>query len=245
MYCKKCGTYIAEEGKFCPQCGTPVKRPDKIKPALIALTVIALIGATFVLALLFHKPEAPKELNALGAKEKREAESADTETLHTDPETYYEEYADVVSVVSADRSPRTVSEQTAEEDMIDRGFDIFPVTYEYSIEGDYLGGTETDDSGTKHPYYTTYYLSSEGEIWTVNNTNGTVTAYPASYNAGRVDAIPVILSETQTIVSYDSAENTFYETIPSEKALILIIVPVINAETLENMTGEKIDAMRK
>ena len=28
MFCKNCGTQIAEGGKFCPKCGTPVGGVD-------------------------------------------------------------------------------------------------------------------------------------------------------------------------------------------------------------------------
>ena len=51
----------------------------------------------------------------------------------------------------------------------------------------------------------------------------------------------MLISDSETIVSYDNATNKFYETIPSESALKLIVVDQIDAATLDNLTIGEID----
>ena len=49
----------------------------------------------------------------------------------------------------------------------------------------------------------------------------------------------VILSETDTITSYDSSTNKFYVNIPKESQTVIKTVSKIDAETIEKLTNEE------
>lgn len=55
MKCKKCGTEF--DGKFCPNCGTPLEKPKKKKrffsKVLIVLVVLGGIGMVVGVIILF------------------------------------------------------------------------------------------------------------------------------------------------------------------------------------------------
>ena len=110
------------------------------------------------------------------------------------------------------------------------------------MTGDYSEATEiSQGSSTKHPTYQTYYVSKNGDVWTIFMINGAIMANPVSYNIQSDLDAQVILSESNTVMSYDGTTNGFYETIPNKSSLIVKTVDRIDAETLENLTIGAID----
>ena len=101
----------------------------------------------------------------------------------------------------------------------------------------------TEETTQKYPLYYTYYITESGDLWTILVIDGKVTANPASYNMNSELAVQVVISESETIMSYDSETNTYYETIPDPETLIVKVVPEINAEVLEQLTFEGIDTL--
>ena len=89
--------------------------------------------------------------------------------------------------------------------------------------------------------YNTFYCSTAGEFWTITSINGQITANPVSYNFQSELEVPVLISDSEVIISYDNTTNKFYETIPSETALKLIVVDQVDAATLDNLTIGEID----
>ena len=73
--------------------------------------------------------------------------------------------------------------------------------------------------------------------------NGTIAANPVFYNEQSELPAQLIITETDSLVSYDSSKNKFYETVPINLALIVKKVDTINAETLEKLTIEEIDSL--
>ena len=73
---------------------------------------------------------------------------------------------------------------------------------------------------------------------------GSVIANPVGYNMeSNAHGAQLILSESEVITSYDSVTNSFYESIPNESELIVKTVNHIDAETLNSLTVEDIEAL--
>lgn len=157
-----------------------------------------------------------------------------------DVKEYYEEKSVILDTYAVQDSSNTQTELQAKEDVIQRGLDQNEITYDYSIDGDYVGNQEAKDIKNKHPMYQTLYISSMGDIWNIIIINGSVIANPVSYNMESELSAQTIISESEIIMGYDSENNTFYETIPKESELIVKVVDKIDSETLNSLTKEVI-----
>lgn len=161
-----------------------------------------------------------------------------------DADAYFSSNATVISVVNAKDSKEVLSEAETHALLTGRGFTTFPITYEYSMKGSYSEATEVQSSSSKkHPSYQTYHITQAGDVWTIFVVNGSVMANPASYNMQTEQPVQVILSETDTITSYNGTANKFYETIPNASALVVKTVERIDIQTLEQLTYGAIDAL--
>lgn len=218
---------------------------------LAVVILVACIMAVFI-NLGIIKQEDIKDI--LGIKERRTIgavqgdETSEETTLDSyevptkDADEYYKNNSQIISEINAKDSDKVSSEKNIKENLNKRGFSDYPITYEYSMEGDYSNSTEVSDSSDeKHPMYTTYYVTENGDVWTIIEVNGTIVANPVFYNEQSELPAQLIISETDSIVSYDSTKNKFYETIPNRLALIVKKVDKINAEVLEKLTIEEID----
>ena len=87
--------------------------------------------------------------------------------------------------------------------------------------------------------YQTYYVATSGDIWLIFEVNGSFFATPITYNFSNEQKVPVIVSETDTITSYDSSTNKFYVNIPKESQTVIKTVSKIDAETIEKLTNEE------
>lgn len=159
-------------------------------------------------------------------------------------EAYFWDNAEVIEVIEADKSEVVPTEEEAINILIDRGFDDFPVTYDFDIDGSYVDNTEAQsESSEKHPVYYTYYRTQNDEIWIIYVINDSVMAYPLSYNMESILPAELIFSESETITSYVDESNKYYVTIPSESMMIVRVVEQINADALEQLTIAAIDAL--
>ena len=125
----------------------------------------------------------------------------------------------------------------------DRGFSECTISTNYDMDGNFGDSAEVSGSSENHPYYEAIFVTSNSEIWNVMEVNGTIIANPLSYNEQSKRSAPILISESDTIVSYDNVNNNFYETIPNESEVIVITVDRIDAETLEKLTVEEIDKL--
>lgn len=163
---------------------------------------------------------------------------------HVDAETYFEEQAEVVTVIDAAKSESVHTEKQAAAELKDRGFSTYPIYSNYSINGIFYPNTEISSSSSeRHPLFTTYYNSSAGEYWTIYDVNGVVMAYPISYNLQSQAGLQLIVSESEVLTSYDSESNQFYMIVPDRNSFIIITVDRIDAGSLDELTIDTIDSM--
>ncbi len=179
---------------------------------------------------------------------KKEIEKAISELenaqIDVDADAYFQNNSSIVSEIEVNDSDKVHTETEVYNDFVGRGFVENPIETDYSMNGDYFESEAiSNTSSTKHPYYQTSYITSNGDIWIIIEINGAVMANPVSYNLQSGSNVQVIISETETVTSYDSQTNKFYETIPNESELIVKTIGSIDAETLENLTFGDIDEL--
>jgi len=150
---------------------------------------------------------------------------------------YYNENAKVISVTKAKESDDVLSEQEVANLLFERGFNTETVVADYTMNGEYLDEAKIDeDSNEKHPIYKMLYGSKSEILWNIYVINGVVSAYPVSYNLVSNRQAVLLITETDTVTSYDYTSNQFYETIPKESVMIVRKVSKIDKETLDNLT---------
>lgn len=221
--CHSCGEKIEAGAEACGKCGAPVRK--KHLPVII---ICSLLGASaaglgiFGIVTLINKNKPH-----------------DTGVEFKDAESFYDENAVIRSVDPAKRDRDNLSEKEALSELASRGFAGLPVTTSYSIDGTLIEELEiSEDSSEKHPIYETYYISSNDEVWNITLIGGSITASPVTYNFEHEDEVPLLISEAEEIVSYDSSTNSFFRTIPKEDVLKVKRVARIDADTLGSVRPE-------
>lgn len=161
---------------------------------------------------------------------------------YIDSEEYYEENSEIVSVVPVNDSDNNVSEEELIYELNERGFDNIQVTTSYSMDGEYSDPEViTDSSEDEHPSYEFLYVSESDEYWSVIVIDGKIMALPLSYNLVFENVIPIVVSETGEVVSYDSSTNSYFYTIPNNDRYDVRTVERIDAVTLAEMTVEELE----
>jgi len=273
MVCKKCGAVLSDDEKFCRKCGTATYHNNKnesneiakenkanqnlvkdkrfrLKKLVITLFfLLALsIGGLSVLSYLGYLDnpvvenvlEIFKRGNLNEPDHKHEAYSVETRNA----EEYFEQNSVVISEVNANESDAVQSEEELNVYLSERGFVDYPITTEYSMDGVYHDETAINASSSeKHPMYQSNFVSASGDLWTIFVVNGVVMANPVFYNMQSDFGVQLIISESESVFSYDGTTNMFYETIPSKSELIVKVVEKIDVETLGSLTIEAIDAL--
>lgn len=170
--------------------------------------------------------------------------SEETEPAISAEEKFYQENGEILRTVDVNTSDDVPTEEEVMTLLSARGFVDFPITFDYGMDGAYVGEEEiTGDAATKHPMYQTFFISENQELWTIFVINGAVIANPVSYNLESTRETQLLISESQEITSYDSNANKYYVTIPKESAVIVRTVDKIDAETLNQLTCEAIDRL--
>ena len=150
----------------------------------------------------------------------------------------------VLDVITASESEVVPSESEVVSLLASRGFDENRIIYDFTIDGTYIGSTDVrSNSQVKRPAYFTYYRTENGDLWIVYVINDAITAYSLTYNAQSSLSVDLMISESETITSYVDETNQYYITIPYETAMVVRVVDRIDAETLEQLTIDAIDAM--
>lgn len=170
--------------------------------------------------------------------------SEETEPAVSAEEKFYQENGEILRIVDVNTSEDVPTEEEVMTLLSARGFADFPITFDYGMDGAYVGEEEiAGDAATKHPMYQTFFISENQELWTIFVINGAVIANPVSYNLESTRTAQLLISESQEITSYDSNANKYYITIPKESAVIVRTVDKIDAETLNQLTCEAIDRL--
>ena len=154
---------------------------------------------------------------------------------------YYWGNSKVIEVINVKESETVLTEKEVISLLEDRGFVGYPITYEYSMDGEYDDETEVvSESLEKHPMYQTFYVSENGEVWTIFIINGEVFANPVSFNAESELDVQLLFSESSKLTSYNNEVNKFYVTIPYESSVIVKEVNRIDSDELDKITVEEI-----
>ena len=217
-----------------------------IKVLAVLLVVLVLISGVSIILAYNHLIDIPL-LNTFMNQTDNGDETGGSEEQYKvtapDAEEYYESNAKVLSKINAKDSEKVNTEKEAIDLLKKRGFKDFSIITNYDMEGNYIDSKEITESSTKHPSYETYYQTKDGYLWTIFVANGVVMANPVTYNLqSKLDA-QVIISENESVVSYDSTTNMFYETIPDKSALIVKRLKQIDAESLGKLNNEGIDKL--
>ena len=156
------------------------------------------------------------------------------EVTAPDADKFFNDVATIVSKSEAFGSPDVRTESQVFDDFYQRGFKD-DITTEYMMNGDLEEMyTISRYSSLNHPVYQTYYTTSAGDLWLIVEINGAIMATPVFYNISLESEPLVMLSETDTITSYDSTTNQFYVVIPNSDEINLVTIGTINSEALEN-----------
>ena len=156
-----------------------------------------------------------------------------------DAKEYYGNNSELIEIIPAEESENALNESEVTQLLLNKGFNESPITYDFSITGDYVGKTEISEGSTDiHPMYQTLYLSKNEEVWVIYVINNSVFAYPFSFNMDSNLSVEMLISESENVTSYDDATNQFYITVPHSSEIYIHTVGDINAETLDGLTIE-------
>ncbi|WP_350455016.1 hypothetical protein [Slackia heliotrinireducens] len=224
------------------------KSPVLIAAVVLLTLVIAAVGAAFLLS--DKAADKAETMVSIGADEKTEAtdaeagETGDAEAAtdaDDDAASYYEANSDVLDVVAAQDSADTLTEDEVLGELAGRGFEECVVTSEYTMDGEYAPATEVAGYSDAHPTYKAEYTTPSGELWVLFVFDGVVMANPTSYNFESTRDVQTVVSESESVVAYDSQTNTFYHVVPHESMLHVVQVDRIDAATLDALTVEELD----
>lgn len=200
---------------------------------LAILIAVLVVGIVVNLVFVF--------LNGTSENKSRDVNS---QVEYIDADTYFEQNAKIISKYSAKDSKNVTTESETYKILSERGFNDYPITATYNMEGEYITSEITDfESSEKHPMYSTYYATELGEIWIINVLDGSITASPVTYNQNVESTVETLIAEDDTMISYDGPLNKYYEIIPFESFAILKKVEKIDADTLESLSTEEIDKL--
>lgn len=223
---------------------------QKIRKVFLKLAMWILLIAVFagvaIVGLSHYNiitiPGINEFLDFIGLRHETAGSAEEYKVNAPDAESYYKNNSDIIMEIDVNDSNDVLTESEACTEVTERGFEEYPITTEYSMDGVYSDATNiSDNSSNKHPIYQTYYVSNSGDLWTLFVINGSVVANPVSFNIQSELSVQVIISEKDTVTSYDSTTNKFFETIPDESVLLVITVDRIDAETLNSLTIGEID----
>lgn len=154
----------------------------------------------------------------------------------------------IIETIRADKSEDVLTEAQVVEELKTRGFGLgidadgnpigYPITYEYSIDGQYTEETEvSDNSIVKHPMYQTLYMSQAGDVgWVIYVINGKIFASPASFNLETDTEKELLVTEDEAGKFTSYCDGKFYVTISNGSTVYTKTVTRIDAETLDELT---------
>lgn len=261
-FCGKCGSPVDDKTGSCPHCDAPAhvgaknKRKGSAAPILTAVILVIILAAAGTVYLLFSG-----KLSAIGRGENTAA-SSDTEQSgdvsgdedntddtddvidlssnyevpEFDADEYYENNTELKKTISVRKSDTVSNEGDVYKLFNERGFDPDAVFYEYLIDGTYCGEQQISRySSEEHPMYRCYYSSSDDSAWMITEANGELFAM---YLSEDVTAPRLIVSESDTVTSYDSTTNKYYVNVPDSAQAQIKKVKTIEVETLDRLAKE-------
>ncbi len=153
-----------------------------------------------------------------------------------------EKTSTIIQEINVSDSQSVHTESEVYDIFRERGFNTNSVTWEYSMDGTYSQAKNISSySSTKHPVYKYHHFTPDNDIWVIIETNGSIMAIPVTYNETKNKKI--IICETDSFVSYDSATNKFFVSRPKDSQTTLKTIPRIDSETLDKLTEGEIDKL--
>ena len=207
--------------------------------AIVVLSCLHIIRIPIIQNLANKDAEAADQKNTAVGEEEICLENYWNES--PDAEGYFEQNSQIIEKISVKDSKDILTEAEVIGVLDERGFKDYPITTVYSMDGKYQDeAVVSNSSETEHPIYETYYVNEKNEYWIITVIEDDVFANPVSINMQPSLKKSMIVSESNTITSYDSGTNQFYKTIPNEMVITVKVVDRIDAKTLEEMTVEAI-----
>jgi hypothetical protein len=157
----------------------------------------------------------------------------------TEADDYFWETSKVYKVTNAMESDDVKSEKEAIAIFTERGFAQYPIEYDYSMDGKYLGDTEASESSSdKHPRYYTYYVSDNGDYFTIYLIEDSIVAFPISMLLDLKLSVEVLISDSDKVTSYNAAVNKFYLNRPTGTTATVKTIQRVDADSLNALTKE-------
>ena len=223
--------------------------PKRVFVLVLILALIAALAVGYLYLVLGRavKPDGGAGANDTAASaapasdEPASAAPEETEQLpQIDPDTYYAEIGEVLSVTETAKSDAVQTEKDVTAELRARGF-TEKITTSYAMGGKFLDEAAVSaDSTDRHPVYEMYFTSSEKVLWLISEVNGVIMAQPLTYLNDNPDS-PVLLAEGESVTAYDSASDSFYELVPSRYTLKT--VDRIDFETLDGLTLREVEQL--
>ena len=216
-------------------------KKDK-KPLIVLAVAFAFVAVVLVVVLLFMGKDKVSEEETTTQAAYVANNNQPTYIEPIDIDKYFEERAEVISVLSVKDSENVLTLENVIEELESRGFTNVEVTPVFTMNGGYLDENEaSEQGGGQYPMYTAQYVTPNGEFWTISVINNQFTANPVSYQLQSDATVSILISEEENIISYDSIGNRFFIIKPYEDSVTIKIVDRIDSATLDALTAEEIE----
>lgn len=207
------------------------------RTTIIIIFIVAVI-VTVALFFFIHKNNTPTP------EVKDSNDEQTTYVEYPDVDQFFNDNSDVQQIVAVSDSNDVMTEKEVIQDIEKRGFTDFYVTTEYDMNGNYYEAEEIASEGKdKHPIYDVVCTTQNGDIWELSYVNNQIIATPTSYLMESEREISVIVSESNTVTSYDSLGNRYFVTTPHADYAVVKVVDTIDAATLNSLTSEELEKL--
>lgn len=154
---------------------------------------------------------------------------------------FFWNYSRVYKVIDVHESKDVKTEKEAVAFFSERGFTQFPIQFDFSMDGEYMGDTEASDSSSAtHPRYFTFFQSDNGDIYKLFLINDMIIAYPVSFMLEGDHSVDVLISESNKVTSYNSEVNRFYLNTPFSSSAIIKQIARIDDVSINALSREEL-----
>ena len=163
-------------------------------------------------------------------------ETAITDTTETTDGYYgYDVIVENSVVISADN---VYSANKAYEELTNRGFDNLELVALYDMDANLIEKVVDATDTTCYPVYIASYFTEEGDCWQIYIYGKTIMANPLNYNIESDKEVLVLVTESASVVSYDSSNNTLNTIAPSVNEMEIVVVKAITKDVLDTVDLE-------
>ena len=244
MRCTSCKKTVPKGVRYCPSCGTPVKKRRKWP---FVLLVLLLVMAALATEALFAGLGGFSLGGGSHDADMQNAGSADdgTDAAAEEEVAEYEFDETVIEEITASTSPDVMTVAEAAAELESRGFADVTLEATYDLEGNLLDDTTLDaeaDADGKYPVYNVYYTTESGNLWALRLYNGSLMADPL-FAYDQFADVPILIIEDEHVTSYKATEDLYIVSDLAESELVTKHIDEITADVLESLSAEDIDAL--